>query len=154
MKMLSSALLAGAAMALFSLPASAQSVTAKDLMDADKAFNAMAQKEGLGPAFIAYAADGAILMRQGNLMPLIGKGAISEVYVKIPGPGSVLAWEPTRAEIAQSQDLGYTFGNYTLRQGAETKHGVYLTVWKKQPDGSWKYVADGGNSTPSEAPKP
>ena len=86
-------------------------------------------------------------------MPIVGRAAIAEVYAKIPG--SPLTWEPTRAEIAASGDLGYTFGNYKIRTGDEVRsHGVYVTVWKKQPDGSWKYVLDGGNGTPGEAPKP
>jgi ketosteroid isomerase-like protein len=31
-----------------------------------------------------------------------------------------------------------------------TRHyySKYLTVWKRQPDGAWKFVADGGNERP------
>jgi ketosteroid isomerase-like protein len=136
-----------------SAAASGQTTPADQLMEADRAFNAMAQKEGLGKAFIAYAADSAILMRQENQMPVIGKGAITEVYSKITG--SRLSWEPTKAEIGASGDLGYTFGNYKVREGEEVRaHGVYVTIWKRQSDGSWKYVLDGGAPTPAEAPKP
>ena len=154
--MVKSPFVAPAALALvFALsgPAAGQSMTAQQLMEVDRAFNAMAQQEGLGKAFIDYAAEGAILMRQGNQMPIVGRAAIAEVYSKIPG--SPLSWEPTRAEIAASEDLGYTFGNYKIRNGEEVRsHGVYVTIWEKQPDGSWKYVLAGGNATPGEAPKP
>ena len=69
--------------------------------------------------------------------------------------GSPLSWEPLRAEIAASQDLGYTFGRYALRDGETVKaYGVYVTVWKKQPDGSWKFVLDGGGTTPQQVAKP
>ncbi len=30
-----------------------------------------------------------------------------------------------------------------------TTYGNYVTVWKRQPDGKWKYVLDGGNTTPA-----
>jgi hypothetical protein len=30
----------------------------------------------------------------------------------------------------------------------EKNYGVYVTVWKKQSDNSWKFVLDGGNDTP------
>jgi ketosteroid isomerase-like protein len=34
-----------------------------------------------------------------------------------------------------------------------TMYGDYVTVWQKQADGSWKYVADTGNDTPHEVGK-
>jgi hypothetical protein len=30
----------------------------------------------------------------------------------------------------------------------EKRYGNYMSVWKKQDDGSWKFVLDGGNTTP------
>ena len=55
--------------------------------------------------------------------------------------------------VAVSDDgtLGYTWGKYTFtpatgpdgKQEASTS-GLYFTVWKRQADGSWKFVYDGG----------
>jgi ketosteroid isomerase-like protein len=130
-----------------------ETMPAQQLIDADKAFNTMAQKEGTGKAFIAYAAEDPVLIRQGNAMPLIGRGAFVEAFSQVEG--SNLSWEPIRAEIAASEDLGYTFGRYTLRDGDTIKtHGVYVTIWKKQPDGLWKFVLDGGAATPEPVAKP
>jgi ketosteroid isomerase-like protein len=99
-------------------------------------------------AFIAYSADDPVLIRPGS-MPLLGRSAFVEAFSKLTG--SALSWEPLRAEIAASQDLGYTFGRYTLREGSEIKaHGVYVSIWKKQQDGSWKFVLDGGGTTPEQ----
>ena len=58
----------------------------------------------------------------------------------------------TKAEA--SENIGYTFGwwkYYTKKKsGSDTVYqGVYITVWKKQKDGTWKYVIDGGNDTPA-----
>ena len=58
-----------------------------------------------------------------------------------------------KAEMAASGDLGYTFGNYVAtskdKDGKVVKHyGKYVTIWKKQADGSWKVAMDTGNSSP------
>jgi ketosteroid isomerase-like protein len=121
---------------------------AQQLIDVDRAFNAMAQQEGTGKAFIAYASEDPVLIRPGNV-PLLGRSAFVEAFSQVTG--SALSWEPLKAEIAASQDLGYTFGRYQIREGEEIKaHGVYVSIWKKQPDGSWKFVLDGGGTTPHE----
>ena len=121
-------------------------MSVQQLIDTDKAFNDMAQTEGTGKAFIAYSAEDPVMIRPGS-MPLLGRSAFVESFSKVTG--SALSWEPLKAEIAASQDLGYTFGRYTLREGGEIKgHGVYVSIWKRQPDGSWKFVLDGGGTTP------
>jgi ketosteroid isomerase-like protein len=59
-----------------------------------------------------------------------------------------VTWEPLKAEIFPSGDMGYTTGRFTWHDVDNGKHvklsGTYLTVWKKQKDGSWKVIADGG----------
>ena len=122
-------------------------MNAQSLIEADKGFNTMAQQQGVGDAFLAYSAEDPVLIRQGS-MPLIGRSAFQEAFA---GPGPALSWEPLRAEIAGSGDLGYTFGRYILREGGAIKaHGVYVSIWKKQADGSWKFVLDGAGTTPRE----
>ncbi|MGO4389637.1 DUF4440 domain-containing protein [Microvirga sp. 2YAF29] len=121
------------------------------IIEADTAFSAMAQTEGLAKAFVHYADQDAILLQQGA-MPIYGKTKLAEKYSKIQG--SPLSWEPLKAEIAQSGDLGYTFGRYTLKGADGITVGVYVSVWKKQADGSWKYVVDGGGPTTALAEKP
>jgi len=53
--------------------------------------------------------------------------------------------------VAASGDLGYAVGTWQLtgksRKGEPVSlTGKYMTVWKKQADGSWKVVADMGNA--------
>jgi ketosteroid isomerase-like protein len=123
-------------------------MNAQSLIEADEAFNAMAQQQGVGDAFLAFSAEDPVLIRQGS-MPLIGRSAFHDAFAE--GPGPALSWEPLRAEIAGSGDLGYTFGRYLLREGGAIKaHGVYVSIWKKQADGSWKFVLDGAGTTPQE----
>jgi ketosteroid isomerase-like protein len=65
-----------------------------------------------------------------------------------------LVWDPDTASIAAANDLGYTIGRYQLRRlspdGSFTvlSTGRYLTIWRKQPDGSWKAELDTGNPDP------
>lgn len=72
------------------------------------------------------------------------------------GPDVSLTWTPVKAEMAESGDLGYTFGNYVFKDkdkdGKVAAHyGKYATVWRKQKDGTWKVAFDMGNTSP--APK-
>jgi len=61
-----------------------------------------------------------------------------------------LRWKPTKAEMMMPDKLGYTIGRYErLRKNSEGKlmksTGMYASVWKKQPDGSWKIILDTGH---------
>jgi ketosteroid isomerase-like protein len=58
-----------------------------------------------------------------------------------------LVWHPDKVGVAHSGDLGYTSGTYDWSyKDASGKtisdKGKYLTVWKKQVDGSWKVLFD------------
>lgn len=58
-----------------------------------------------------------------------------------------LVWQPDKIGVARSGDLSYTSGAYVWSfKDASGKHvsdkGKYLTVWKKQADGSWKVLFD------------
>ena len=65
-------------------------------------------------------------------------------------PGAGLSFTATAVEVARSEDLAWEHGTYefatTDKKGkTTTDKGKYLTVWKKQADGSWKVVADMDN---------
>jgi len=57
----------------------------------------------------------------------------------------VIHWRPLRAEVAASGDLGYTWGvaeSGATKEGPFTPYGIYVTIWKRQADGKWKFVYD------------
>lgn len=59
-------------------------------------------------------------------------------------------WSPTAAEVSNDETMGYTYGTYERTfiddKGAKQREtGMYITVWKKQADGSWCIAIDGGN---------
>jgi len=123
-------------------------------MRVDSEFAARA-RAGVAQAFREYAALDATSLPMGEA-PLHGREAIAQTVVNLPA-GSLL-WTPVAADIAKSGDLGYTWGTYALHStDADGKlrvsHGKYITVWKKQPDGSWKFVMDIANPGPPPQPQ-
>jgi ketosteroid isomerase-like protein len=120
---------------------------------ADTAFSALAQRVGTGRAFGDFAADNAqIFSTPGEF--ITGPRAISESFGP-SGSSGALVWHPVAGEAAKSGDLGFTVGNavFTGRRedgGQVVRYSKYLTVWKKQRDGEWRYVVDGGSARPDQ----
>lgn len=111
----------------------------------------------------AHYADDAVLMNPG--MPASkGKAAIQKTITDMAGdPALSLKFEADHVEVAKGGDVGYTQGHYTMTMtDPATKkpmndHGSYVTVYKKQADGSWKAVQDAAISEvppPAPAPEP
>jgi uncharacterized protein (TIGR02246 family) len=101
---------------------------------------------------VSFIADDAVVMNP-NTAALRGKDQIrASMKQGFDDPNSVLAYQITAVEVAQSGELGYTSGTYTftssdpITKNPVTDHGNWLTVRKKQPDGSWKIVRDMSNS--------
>ena len=124
--------------------------TAEVLITADRDFALYAHLHGVANAFREFAAPEALQLPMGEA-PIHGREAIFRAMSDfLPGE---LHWRPVGADLARSGDLGYTWGTYEFRpRDAEgqtaTRHGKYVTVWTKQPDGSWKFVVDIGNANP------
>jgi len=63
-------------------------------------------------------------------------------------PNFALTFQSTRAEASKGGDFVYLVGTYSMTlsrpsdKAPVTDKGKYLHVFKKQPDGSWKAVAD------------
>ena len=117
----------------------------KELIDTDLAFSEMSRREGMTRAFLAYCTEDAVLLREGS-MPVTGISAIGEVLSRNDDAAFDLTWEPLFARAANSGDLGYTYGLYTLSmKGTGTsERGTYLSIWSRE-EGSWKWVLDTGN---------
>jgi ketosteroid isomerase-like protein len=116
----------------------------KVLMDADLAFSDYSLKHGIHNAFIEFAHDSVVLLKP-KQMPIVGKQSLIDSYSGKSDSGLVLTWKPETATISQSGELGFTYGIWTLIARGDTSKGTYLTVWKKNSAGQWKYAADTGN---------
>ncbi|TFH26086.1 MAG: nuclear transport factor 2 family protein [Bacteroidia bacterium] len=115
-----------------------------EIVETEKEFAAMAQKEGIPKAFMAFAAEDVVVMRDNTLV--IGKEGLRESFQGSPENVS-LSWKPDFVDVAASGDLGYTYGKYiyTLTDSLGNENvaeGIFHTVWKRQADGSWKFVWD------------
>lgn len=111
----------------------------------EKAFNDMAAKEGVKEAFLHFAADDAVISRNGKLIE--GKPAMAEYFNNQTLTDVKLQWEPSFIDVAASGDLAYTYGPYTFSAidtaGLQINStGYFHTVWKRQEDGNWKFVWD------------
>lgn len=115
------------------------------LMRTDKEFSNMSVTKGMKDAFIEFIDSNGVLLRPGHL-PIVGANAI-DFLIQQNDTGYVLSWMPQHAFVSQSADLGYTYGVYAFQPNSTdtTLYGTYVSIWKKQADGKWKYVLDTGN---------
>ena len=118
--------------------------TADQLIEIDREFSEFSEKKGFNNAFIEYAHPEAVMLKE-NSMPIIGKQAITEIYEKADTSGVHFSWEPLYADIAMSGELGYTYGLYKLKVDTIVEQGTYVSIWKLDQNGEWKYVLDSGN---------
>jgi ketosteroid isomerase-like protein len=115
----------------------------QEIRESEANFAALLNKKGLHDAFVAYAAEDATIMRNNRVIS--GKRAIDEHYKNVDT--KTLTWTPDFVDVSKSGDLGYTYGTYqfTYKDSIGVEHvdtGIFHTVWKRQEDGSWKYVWD------------
>lgn len=115
------------------------------MMDADRAFSKLSEAKGMKDAFLEYIDSNGVLLRP-NHLPLLGADAI-DFLVQSNDTSYSLKWEPRGGAVAKSGDLGYTYGIYALKPTDKDTliYGNYVSIWKKQADGSWKFVLDSGN---------
>lgn len=118
----------------------------QEIVDTDKAMSKLAIEEGFFKAILFYADDDIIKLNDGQY-PVIGKKEFEEKIGNDLGP-KTLTWEPVNAEVANSGELGYTWGNWKFVRSDTIYYGNYFTIWKKQKNGKWKVALDGGNTTP------
>ncbi len=141
-------LTAFAATLLIASPVLAQTPDAAPVVAAERAFAADAPSMGIAGSFNKWSVPEAIVIGGGQAQ------RIGEAYPDGPRPAGepLLEWWPNFAGISRSGDFGFTTGGVALN-GQRTGH--YFTVWKRQPDGSWKWVYDGGSgASAADVPGP
>jgi ketosteroid isomerase-like protein len=121
------------------------------MVDSERKFYQTGQEKGTRAAFLAFLAEDAIVFRPG---PVNGK----ETWEKRPETGFDLIWEPTFAAISRGADLGYTTGPAKWKANKKDEkflgYGHFVSIWKKQKDGSWKVALDLGIENPEPTGKP
>lgn len=137
-------------MMLVSVGVQAQSAL-HEMVKTEQAFSKMAEETNTQVAFLAFIADDGLLFRPGAVN---GKKWMEEHPVPPPENGKkpLLAWQPSFAGMSASGDMGFTTGPWEFKADVKDEkpagYGHFVTVWKKQADGSWKFVVDLGISHP------
>jgi uncharacterized protein (TIGR02246 family) len=149
-----------AALLAFSFTAACSNQTAQkpapppDTRKADEAairaasadWNKASQARDLDKAVSYYAEDAVFFVDKGALVK--GKNSIRMAWKDILAPTApALSFTTSFVEVARSGDIGYEYGTAefttTDKKGKPSvEKGKYVTVWKKQPDGSWKAIVD------------
>lgn len=131
------------------------SVLEAELMAADRAFNVATAESGVEGWASFFAEDAAMV--QSGVGEIRGKEAIFATMAPYFALGARLSWDPLRAEVSADGTLGYTIGEYESESvGPDGEgvigRGVYVSVWRREGDGSWRVVLDLGNpiDTPSD----
>lgn len=139
-------------LALFAIPqlfSQAKEAALNEMVKTERAFAQTSVDKGTREAFLAFIADDGILFR-----PTAVKGKEwMQSHPLPPAPKrQVLNWQPVFADMAQAGDMGYTTGPWQFKPDINDERpsafGDFITVWKKQPDGSWKFAVDLGISHP------
>jgi ketosteroid isomerase-like protein len=131
------ALLAAASCAAPPPPADSRAA-AEPVIAAERAFAARHQQVSVKQAFAEHAAPDAVMVTPGEVRNAL------EFIAEWPDADDKghIVWWPSVAGIARSGELGFTMGPASY--GGGRAYTNYFTVWKKQPDGGWKWVIDMG----------
>jgi ketosteroid isomerase-like protein len=119
------------------------------MVHTERSFAQTSVEQGIRPAFMAFIADDGTLFR-----PRAVRG--KEWMIAHPLPPSdkrpELNWWPTVAGMASAGDMGYTSGPWQFKSDVKdakpSGFGHFITVWRKQADGTWRFAVDLGISHP------
>ncbi len=119
------------------------------MLRADREFSRVTGERGL-EGFTSFLADDVATLRPDSPI-LKGKQAMAARWAPLLNDPTVrIEWHPLMAEVAASGDFGYTVGTYRITRGnsespgSTVGSGKYVTIWRRQADGSWKVAFDSG----------
>lgn len=121
-------------------PPAAEASSVDAVIAAERAFAADGAKTGWVEAFETWSAPDAIVL---GAEPKSAKDFLKNIDPANRGDTS-LKWSPEFAGVSTAGDFGFTTGPFN---GDGAAFGYYFTVWRKQPDGSWRWLYDGGTDT-------
>jgi ketosteroid isomerase-like protein len=115
------------------------------LLKADKDFATYSEEKGIKNAYLEFVDSNGVLLRP-NSVPIAGADAIDYI-IAMQDENYTMTWKPNDAVVAASGELGYTYGTYLLKPsvGDANFYGTYVSIWKKQADGKWKFVLNTSN---------
>ena len=118
-------------------------IAASTAIDAERAFAAMAQRDGQWTAFRATAREDAVIFTP---QPATVQAALKDA----PDPRIAIHWWPAESYVSCDGQMAVNTGPWILPKAS----GYFTTVWTKQADGGWKWVMDGGDALSTPRPLP
>jgi len=118
----------------------------KDAQDADSAFAAVSLARGPGAAFGEWAAADAMLLGAAP-KPRQGPAAMRDAFKNFPRDGT-FHWAPVRSLGAAGDGLAFTSGDAFNIVGGKRSQSKYITVWRREADGRWRFIFDSGSGRP------
>jgi hypothetical protein len=117
----------------------AAQAAAPSAVEAERAFAANAQKLGQWTAFRKWAAPDALMFTP---QPVNAH----EFLKPLKDPPVAVFWWPGRSYVSCDGTYAVNTGPWVREWGKSV--GYFTTVWKRQPDGSWKWIYDAGDALP------
>jgi ketosteroid isomerase-like protein len=119
----------------------------QEMVATERAFSQASADKGTRESFLEFIADDGILFRPNAVK---GKQWMLSNKPQPTTKRTLLSWQPVVAAVAQSGEMGYTTGPWQFKQDINDDKpvgfGDFITVWKKQADGTWKFAVDLGIS--------
>src|SRR3954463_6983121 len=117
------------------------------VVEAEHAFAQYSIDHGMKDAFLSFAAPDGVVFRRGPV------NAIELWKSRNPAPTGLLTWWPTYADVSLAGDMGWTTGPFEFREKPTDEKpsgtGHFFTVWRRQSDGTFKFVLDLGIEHPA-----
>lgn len=117
------------------------------MIETERAFSRMSEEKGIRESFTEFIAEDGILFRP---TPVKGKQWMREHPLPPSTTRPLLTWQPVFAGISRAGDMGYSTGPWQykndIKDAKPSAFGNFMTVWKKQASGEWKFAVDLGVS--------
>lgn len=125
----------------------------RSILETDRRFAALSVAQGFSLAFPAYNFGFVLTTGRNDHFYILGAQEVIDWYAGWT-PAEVLDWTPMFAGSSESGDLGFSVGKYvdsfTNPDGSvDRAFGKYLDFWARRADGAWRFITDGGASTPA-----
>lgn len=106
----------------------------QSLYQADASFARYASTEGVASAMARYATDDIIVLREGS-QRIVGRAA---AQASIAARERMARLMSNAQYIAESGDLGYTYGSYVSDGGSVPDSAWYVHVWHRGAAATWR----------------